>query len=83
MNNAGDADVTLDDIGNLAMLLAEKTSLGALCSNMEIRCALEFLKGRGYLVKPTEDHPFACAGVADATGVRRPPAEIAAKAGAR
>jgi hypothetical protein len=50
---------------------------------MEIRCALEFLKGRGYLVKPTEDHPFACAGVADATGVRRPPAEIAAKAGAR
>jgi hypothetical protein len=44
--------VTPDDIGVLAMLLAEKTSLGANCSNMEIRTILEFLKGRGYLVRP-------------------------------
>jgi hypothetical protein len=41
--------MTQDEIAALAMLLAEKTSLGALCSNMEIRTALEFMAGRGFL----------------------------------
>jgi hypothetical protein len=36
----------------IAMLLADKTSLGALCTNMQIRAALEFLDGRGYLKQP-------------------------------
>ena len=38
------------DVTAIAMLLAEKTSLGALCTNMQIRAALEFLDGRGYCV---------------------------------
>jgi hypothetical protein len=48
--------ITLDEIGVLALLLAEKTALGALCSSMEIRAAVEFLNGRGYLRRPPEDH---------------------------
>jgi hypothetical protein len=55
-NNTGGADVTTDEIADLAQLLAEKTSLGAVCSNMQLRSALEFLKGRGYLRKPPDDH---------------------------
>jgi hypothetical protein len=50
--------VTLDEIADLAVLLAAKTSLGANCSNMQIRSALEFLKGRADiscgLNRPTE-----------------------------
>jgi hypothetical protein len=58
--------MTPDDIAALAKLLACKTSLGATCSNMEIRAALEFLKGRGYLVRPQQNNGdaskcFVCA----------------------
>jgi hypothetical protein len=50
--------MTSEEIGVLAMLLAEKTSLGSTCSNMEIRTALEFMAGRGYLVQPQPKDEF-------------------------
>jgi hypothetical protein len=43
--------MTPDDIAALAMTLAACTPMERL-TNMEIRSALEFLKGRGYLVRP-------------------------------
>jgi hypothetical protein len=49
--------MTADEIAVLAQLMANKTSLGAMCSDMEIRTALEFLNGRGFLRAPPENHP--------------------------
>lgn len=40
-----------DDIAALAIVLATHTPMNRL-SNMEVRTVLDFLKGRGFLVKP-------------------------------
>jgi hypothetical protein len=47
-----------DEIAALALLLAERTAAHQL-SSMQLRGVLEFLRGRGYLVKPQE--PLRCA----------------------
>jgi hypothetical protein len=51
--------LTPAELAEIATLLASMTSLGAVASNMELRCAVEFLAGRGFLVRPPAGHVAA------------------------
>jgi hypothetical protein len=51
--------LTPDEIAALAVVLADKTTLGSTCTNMELRGAIELLNQRGYLRRPPPDHPTA------------------------